>query len=159
MDTTRINTVDYALFYAAKGWRVFPCQPHDKLPAIKWKEGCTIQPDMIRAWWKENPEYNVGIVTGGRSGIIVLDVDPEHGGEESLLALVADLGQLSTTPESLTGGGGRHLLFAHPGVEITNSAGRLGPGLDIRGDGGYIVAPPSIHPDTGRTYEWEVTSK
>ena len=78
-------------------------------------------------------------------------------GEDSLHALMQDHGALPDTVEALTGGGGRHILFQHPGRAIRNSAGRLGPGLDIRADGGYIVAAPSVHP-SGHAYEWEASS-
>jgi putative DNA primase/helicase len=88
------------------------------------------------------------------SGLVVLDIDAKSNGEESLFALEAEHGQLPSTLTALTGGGGRHLLFAHPGGELRNSAGTLGPGLDIRGDGGYIVAPPSRHA-SGASYVWQ----
>jgi hypothetical protein len=82
---------------------------------------------------------------------VVLDVDPAHGGEASLAELVDAHEALPATLEVRTGGGGRHLYFAHPGVRVANSVGALGPGLDVRGDGGYILAPPSGHA-SGGTY-------
>jgi hypothetical protein len=85
----------------------------------------------------------------------VLDVDPDKGGDDSLRKLEEKYGQLPVTTEVLTGGGGHHYYFEHPGGSLGNSAGKLGPGLDIRADGGQVVAPPSVHPVTGRTYEWE----
>lgn len=88
---------------------------------------------------------NVAIATGSISGIAVLDVDAKNGGYESLAALEAKHGALPSTLRFCTGGGGMHYVFRHPGVEIRNSAGQLGSGLDVRGDGGYIVAPPSHH--------------
>lgn len=93
---------------------------------------------------------NIGLATGS---LIVLDIDPRHGGDESLIALEHEL--LPTTWRVLTGGGGEHVYFAAPDFEIRNSAGRLGPGLDIRGAGGYVVAPPSTH-ISGRPYAWSV---
>lgn len=95
--------------------------------------------------WFEREAWNVGIATGAASGIVVLDIDPRHGGEGSLAALEAEHGPLPPTWRFLTGGGGEHILFRHPGGTVKNSAGRIGPGIDVRGDGGYIVAPPSLH--------------
>jgi hypothetical protein len=84
---------------------------------------------------------------------LVLDVDPPHGGEASLRQLVGEHGPLPATRSVISGSGGTHLYFAHPGGTIRNSAGALGPGLDVRGDGGYVIAPPSIHP-SGAAYRW-----
>jgi hypothetical protein len=117
-------------------------------------QSATTDADRIRAWWALWPDANIGIPTGGRT-FWVLDVDPDKGGTESLAALIARHGPLSETVEHLTGGGGRHVLFSAPsGLVIHNSASALGPGLDVRGDGGYIVAAPSRH-RSGRGYEWE----
>lgn len=101
--------------------------------------------------WFANPRLNVGIATGAPSRIIVLDIDPRHGGDEMLAALEREHGALPATWHFLTGGGGEHIVLRHPGARIPNSAGRLGPGIDVRGDGGYIVAPPSGH-ICGRRY-------
>ncbi len=110
-------------------------------------------PDQIRGWWRKWPDANVGIRTGAESGLIVLDVDPDHGGDESLAQLEALQGPLPATVQQRTGGGGRHYLFQHPGTPVRNRAG-FRPGLDVRGDGGYIVAPPSRH-ISGERYAWE----
>jgi len=99
----------------------------------------------LRRWWRRWPEANVGVRTGAISGLVVLDIDPDHGGETSLGELVDAYADLPATLEVRTGGGGRHLYFAHPGGRVPNSAGALGTGLDVRGDGGYILAPPSRH--------------
>ena len=97
----------------------------------------------------------MAIRTGAVSGLIVLDVDPDHGGDKTLEALLNDHGPLPPGALVRTGSGGRHLYFAHPGGVIRNDAGRrLGPGLDIRGDGGYIIAPPSRHA-SGASYRWD----
>jgi archaellum biogenesis ATPase FlaH len=149
MDTLRI-----AKFYASRSWQIFPCKPHDKTPLVKWADVATTDVNMIIGWWEVHPDANIGLACGARSGIVVLDVDPAHGGNDSLRALVSIHGELPVTPIAKTGGGGRHYLFAHPGIEIRNSAGLLGVGLDIRGDGGYIVAPGSVHPN-GNMYTWE----
>jgi energy-coupling factor transporter ATP-binding protein EcfA2 len=109
----------------------------------------------IRHWWAQWPDANVGIVTGGKHGLLVLDVDPRHGGDDSLCELERQHGPLPDTVESLTGGGGRHLLFQHPGGSITSRP--IAPGLDIKADGGYVVAPPSVHA-SGEVYRWEGAS-
>jgi putative DNA primase/helicase len=107
----------------------------------------------IRATWTSRPDANVGVATGAVSSIFVLDVDPQHGGEESFAKLVAEHGALPATRTVKTGGGGRHYYFKHPGGKVRNSVKKLGAGLDVRGDGGYVVAPPSNHKSDG-TYEW-----
>lgn len=144
-----------ALTYAGRGWPVIPLA--GKIPTLKeWNTRASTDPGQIRAWWTQEPLANVGIATGKRSCLLVLDVDPDKGGDDSLRTLDARYGPLPQTVEVLTGNGGRHLYFQHPGYLIANSAGKLGPGLDIRTDGGQVVAPPSIHPKTGKSYEWEV---
>jgi hypothetical protein len=97
----------------------------------------------IEQWWQKHPAAGVAIRTGTET-FIALDVDPEHGGDDALAALEAEHGRLPATVEALTPSGGRHLYFAAPpGAEVRNSAGKLGPGLDVRGEGGYVVAPPT----------------
>lgn len=105
---------------------------------------------VICSWFSDGQLVNIGIRTGPESGILVLDVDPRHGGDESL----KKLGPLPDTATVQTGGGGCHAYFKCPdGWNIRNSAGKLGPGLDIRGAGGYVVAPPSVHV-SGGVYKW-----
>jgi bifunctional DNA primase/polymerase-like protein/primase-like protein len=107
--------------------------------------------DIVERWFTQATLANIGMATGP---VIVLDVDPRHGGDESLHQLEAEHGPLPLTWRVFTGGGGEHIFFLPPeGIEIRNSAGLLGPGLDIRGVGGYVVAPSSLHA-SGRTYEW-----
>jgi hypothetical protein len=86
------------------------------------------------------------------SGLVVLDIDPRHGSEASLERLERQHGRLPTTVECRSGGGGRHLYFAHPGGLLRNKVG-LAPGIDLRSDGGYVVAPPSLHA-SGVRYAW-----
>jgi len=112
----------------------------------------TIDEATIFGWWRRWPGANVGIVTGMASGLLVLDIDPRHGGVESLALLEREHGSLPETAEVSTGGGGRHILFLHPGFRVKNRANMM-PGVDVRGDDGYIVAPPSLHA-SGRRYEW-----
>lgn len=97
----------------------------------------------IKAWWERWPTANVGVPTGQSSGLLVLDVDARGGGPQSLAALERENGPLPPTARSRTGGGGLHIFFRYPtGEEVRNSAGLLGPGLDVRGKGGYVVVPP-----------------
>jgi putative DNA primase/helicase len=114
----------------------------------------------IHQWWSRWPEANIGVATGTVSGIDVLDVDPRHGGDDSLTELEAQHGALPDTVEQLTGGGGRHILFKHhEGVRNRTGTGSgLLAGLDVRGDGGYIIVAPSRHV-SGRHYRWEVSSQ
>jgi Bifunctional DNA primase/polymerase, N-terminal len=142
-----------ALSYARRGIPVFPCEPGGKRPLTYngfWD--ATTDARRIRAWWHRWPAANVGIPTGERSGLLVLDVDPRDGGPESLAALERKTGPLPRTARARTGGGGVHVFFRYPAEqEVRNSAGRPGPGLDVRGEGGYVVVPPSR---TRSAYEW-----
>lgn len=149
-----MNTLDFANFYIQQKWQVLPLRPRDKKPLIPWKNGGSTDENTVRGWFDLWPDANIGIVTGRRSGIIVLDVDPAHGGEDTIMKLFDEHGIFPETPISRTGGGGWHYLFSHPGIEISNTAGKLGAGLDIRGDGGQICAPPSLHA-SGKLYKWD----
>jgi hypothetical protein len=160
--------LDAALAYAARGWPVHPlhdvvrgrcscgrpgCAHAGKHPRLTaWQRVATTDPGTIRDLWKRSPDANVAIVTGARSGIVVPDVDPRHGGDAMLAELEARYDPLPETPTSLTGGGGRHPLLAHPGGVVPNRVG-LWPGIDLRGDGGFIVAPPSR---TTGVYQWQI---
>jgi hypothetical protein len=120
----------------------------------------TTDSTVIAEWLKQEPHANIAIRTGPESELVVIDVDPHRGADDALAALTQAYGPLPSTVESVTGGGGRHLLFQHPGagVRVPCGADVLGPGLDIRGDDGYIVAPPSLH-RTGRAYAWRAISR
>jgi hypothetical protein len=108
---------------------------------------------QIRAWWGRWPNANIGMPTGAVSGYFVLDVDLPDG-PASLDALIKQHGGLPECARSITGSGGEQYFFANPGeLEIRNSAGALGPNLDVRGNGGYVVLPPSFHA-SGRKYKW-----
>ncbi len=144
-----------ALAYADRGWAVMPCRPRDKTPAVAHgcKDATTHRPTII-GWWSSCPDFNIGIATGERSGLFVLDADAKPGrtAEEALAAAGI------VVPETLgvrTGGGGLQYFFKYPkGSGLSISAGALGLGIDTRGEGGYVVAPPSIHPRTGQAYTW-----
>ena len=149
--------------YAARGWRVHPvypakngrcawcaekgktCNAPGKHPVfLKWQEKATTNPVEIAHWWRLYPLSFVGIATG--HGLAVVDIDPRNGGSES----AAKLG-IPETYTVETGGGGRHHYFTHEG-KIRNSAGTIAPGIDLRGDDGFVVAPPSGHA-SGGTYQ------
>jgi hypothetical protein len=149
-----LENLEAAKRYLAKGWSVAPLRPRDKRPLIAWRDLQDEPADETRLaeWFARWPDANVGIVTGEVSNLVVLDVDPKHGGDDTLSRLERRYRPLPLTVEARTGGGGRHFYFTHPGFLIRNRAG-LAQGIDLRGDGGYIVAPPSIHPSGGR-YEW-----
>lgn len=110
-------------------------------------------PQVIREWWSLYPDANIGIATGDASGVVVLDIDEEHGGGQTLATLEERFGQLPNTWCVLTGGGGYHFYYRMPSLDIRNSAGSIGPGIDVRGNGGYVVAPPSVH-ISGTPYKW-----
>lgn len=165
--------LDAAIRYAGQGWAVFPC--HEPMPA-----GCSCRrPDCsspakhprtprglhdattdlktIARWWRRWPSANVAVRTGSESGLVVLDLDPRHDGFATLAELQRRHGALPPSPAVRTGSDGRHYWFSHTGPPIPNSAGRLGPGIDVRGDGGYVIAVPSRH-ITGGSYQWETTA-
>jgi hypothetical protein len=136
---------------------VLPLRPRDKRPLLPWEPLQRLPPKEaeIGEWFERWPEANIGIVTGAVSGLVVIDIDSQHEGEESLRQLEVEHGPLPHTVEAITGGGGRHFYFAHAGGLVRNRTG-LASGVDLRGDGGYVVAPPSVHP-SGGTYAWEVS--
>lgn len=148
------TTCEAALGYLSLGWSVVPMLPRGKRPIIRWTpfQQRRPSPGDVEQWFERWPDANVGIVTGQVSGLLVLDVDAGHGGPESLADLEREFGRLEPTLESLTGGGGRHLYFRHFGETVANRVG-FREGLDLRGDGGVVVAPPSIHPN-GKPYRW-----
>jgi len=142
-----------ALSYQKLGLSVIPIAPKDKRPLLSWEEyqTRTATEEEIKTWWAKWPDANVGIVTGGNSGVVVIDLDSEEA-KNKLKEMLPDY-DLMAVPRSRTGKGWQ-LFFKHPGTSIQNRAGII-PGLDVRGDGGYVVAPPSIHPN-GKVYKWQV---
>jgi hypothetical protein len=177
--TSPITMLDAALHYAGCGLPVFPLWP-----VLQFKPGCftcgcgksircgtnsgkhplaplvpnglkhaTIDQTVIRDWWTTWPNANIGIATGGK--LIVIDVDPRHGGDVALAKLEEKHGKFPSTWRVRTGGDGLHLYFAGPpNVVFKNTAGQLGDGLDVRTSGAYVVAPPSKHISGGK-YEWQ----
>jgi len=136
-----------ALEYAKKGKAVFPCAPGTKKPLTKhgFKDATTDE-EQIRQWWTKHPDAWIGMPTGEKNDIFVIDVDVKHGapGLESLAALEKEHGKLPDTLSQTTASGGRHFLFEYPKhVKLGNSIGKLGKGIDTRGAGGYIIVAPS----------------
>jgi len=157
------NALDVALEYARKGLPVFPCSPLDKKPLTPhgFKDATTDEA-QIRAWWGGWPNAMIAAPTGPASGVWALDpdVDPvkQLDGIAVLNQLVAQHGPLPQTLTSITPRGGKHLFFAwDPNVDIRNSESKVGPGIDVRGNGGYVILPPSRN-GTGGAYQWDPNS-
>ena len=170
------SAVEAALAYGAAGWAVLPlagtsagecacrrpCGHPAKHPITRHGvHDATTDAVLIREWWHRSPGANVGIATGATSGLVVVDVDLPRGGRESLRALAEAGHQLAPTLRSYTAGGGLHLFYAPAsGVSVPNAVGRIPglafplPGIDVRSDGGYVVAPPSVHA-SGWRYRWD----
>lgn len=165
--------LDIALGYAARGWAVFPlyeptptgcscvradCGKPGKHPRTPdGLTSATRDPETIRGWWQRWPKASIGLATGRVSGVVVVDVDPKDGGADRLDVMEQTHGSLTGTLTAWTGGGGVHLFFQCPAegfpCSVGKNGGPLGPGLDVRGDGGYVVAAPSLHA-SGKHYEW-----
>ncbi len=166
--------LDAALWYADQGYPVYPiwwpkdggctcekpdCDHPGKHPLSRLvkhgKNNATHDQAVIRRWWARYPDANIGLVTGPAGGLLVLDVDRDAGGFATLAALEAENGPLPETRRVTSGGGGRHYHFPYPEqVEAPIKSRPLGPGLDVKADGGSIIVPPSRH-KSGGTYTWE----
>lgn len=142
-----MGLLQWALKYRSLGMSVIPVFPKGKEPLIPWKEfqQRKANESEIKEWWKKWPDANLGVVTGSISGVSIVDLDGPEGIKQS-----ESLG-LSSRLISLTGKG-RHLWYKHPGQTVTNAV-RAYEGVDVRGDGGFVLAPPSIHPN-GKKYRW-----
>ncbi len=147
-----------ALLYASWGWHVFPVNGKIPFPKTKGFKDASSDPVVVAALFNRYPGANIGIATGPVSKLFVVDIDVKDNkvGEESIAILQAQNDELPATVESETWSGGRQMFFRYPqdGKEIKNSQNKLGKDIDIRGDGGYVVAPPSIHND--KPYSWLV---
>lgn len=161
-----VSRLKAAQFLASQGWKIFPLHwpkdgicscgkgaghPIGKHPLVgNWQEAATIDEDKIKAWWKKTPEANIGLATGAASGIIVLDIDGAEGEE----TVSRNAHEPSIT---VITGKGRQIYFKHPGEKVRNKVGRF-PQLDSRGDGGYVVAPGSLH-NSGKLYHFDPAFK
>lgn len=137
----------WMLKYLNLGWNVIPLKPKSKEPLIDWKKYQTqrITEQEIKEWWIQWPSANIGVVTGEVSNLLVVDADGVDG--------INNLSKLKLeSPISALSGKGKHLYFKWTNG-IKNSASKIAEGIDIRGEGGYVVAPPSIHPN-GKRYRW-----
>ena len=138
-----------ALDYASRGRLVFPCGLDKKPLTSHGFKDATTEPDIIKKWWNEHKNASIGAPTG--DGFFVLDIDLPDG-QAALDTLEKENSPLPFTLEQRTGSGGRHLFFSVD-TDIRNSSGKLGVNIDIRGDGGYIILPPSSH-ESGNNYAW-----
>lgn len=156
--------LDAALGYARRGWKVIPLHTPDENGICSCAKGeeCTsagkhprtaqgvkdavFDETKIKNWWKRFPNANIGVACGAESGIVCLDIDPRNGGDDSLKRLIENHGELPSTFEVATGSGGKHFVFKYPnGLSIKNSSGKMGAGLDIKSDKGFIAAASSRH--------------
>lgn len=167
-----MKLIDAALQYAAAGIPVFPlhwikqdgncscrlgamCQARGKHPRIKnWGEEATTDPEKIKAWWLKAPSANIGIPMGEKSGLVALDVDTRHNGDQSLKEMLAELGDLPETVTATTGSGGKHFVFKYTEELALKNVVGFREGLDVRTQGGLIVAAPSMHA-SGSAYRWD----
>lgn len=166
-----MTPLEIALSYVARGWPCFPCRDRDEatdnfdpetgeVEVLKVKtpitsngfKAATRFKHIIERWWRDNPTAMIGVPTGAQISAWVLDIDPRHDGNDTLAALESEYGDLPVTLTATTASGGKHFYFRHmPGVR---NRGNLGPGIDVRGDGGYVIAPGSATKAGGR-YEWD----
>jgi Bifunctional DNA primase/polymerase, N-terminal len=182
----RASPVEAALAYAQRGWPVFPiasvdrrtgqcacqdgvdCEQIGKHPLVRWGDRASTDEDQIRDWWRWKPLANIGVATGQRSGLVVVDLDRHHDGLCTREEL-AERGLIfPPTVAARTRSGGWHFFYTTPpDRRVLNTEGELAgvgktPGIDVRGDGGYIIMTPSIRPAPGpvgagprlRRYQW-----
>ncbi len=144
---------EQALFYAKRGWSVFPCKNKIPLTPRGFKDASADEA-VIRQLFNGHNGANIAIATGKVSGIFVVDIDVKNGatGDESLKDLEREFGEIPHTVEAITWSGGRHIFFRYPESGVGCKTG-IRSGIDIRGDGGYVIAPPSVIEN--RSYEWE----
>ena len=143
-----------ALTYASWGWHVIPVVPNGKVPATQHGvKDATTDKEQIARWWAQNPDFNIGIAAGERSGIIVFDIDPRNGGDNSWSVWTEKNGAVPDGAMQITAGGGFHHIADYRS-DIRSC--KLTEGVDLLADGRYFVAFPSTI--EGRRYEWELSS-
>src|SRR5215216_5169575 len=147
--------LEAAVRYAALGYRVFPLA--GKVPVMVMGENfsqASTDKALVHEWWGERySDSNIAILTGPDNGLLALDIDVRSDGFSSLQQLTAMHGELPPTVNQRTGGGGKHFLFKYPSKDIRTRTA-IAPGIDVKASGGYIVAPPSTHPETKKHYQW-----
>jgi hypothetical protein len=150
---TTTTKLEAALTYASWGWHVLPLIPNDKRPAsAHGVHDATTDPEQIKAWWAQNPSFNIGIAAGEKSGIVVFDIDPRNGGSDSWDDFTAEHGGVPDGICQLTAGGGQHYIAqAREGLKSCE----LRPGVDFLANGRYFVVTPSSVND--REYAWEAS--
>jgi len=145
------TALDHALAFADIGWPAFPCSPQTKAPlVVRGLYSASTDVATIHRWWRQWPDAMIGLPTGSPTGVWVLDVDLKDDGPAQLAALVDLNGPLPDTYIVDTASGGRHYYFRH--VEGVRNRGKFAPGLDVRGEGGYVVAAHSVR-DDGTFYD------
>lgn len=145
------NTFKYAKKYLGLGWNVLPLLAKSKIPATPHGfKDASDDSNKVKEWF-DTDWNNIGIATGKVSGIAIIDIDPKNGGSESYKVLKSKFGLPTRTLKVRTGGGRLHLYYSTDG-EVRSRNGIL-PGIDIKSNGGYVVAPPSVHPN-GKRYEF-----
>lgn len=162
MSNNFVTKAEMCVAYGQLGWKVFPCLPGDKKPAGKWKDIATSDTAKINSWFTQYPDHNVGIACGPVSNIVVIDLDVsgKKNGKQAFLDLInQNGGDFPSTVIAKTARGGFHLFFRYPeGMKIRNGVQKIGEGIDVRGDGGYVVGAPSVFRDlnTGEegAYVW-----
>jgi Bifunctional DNA primase/polymerase, N-terminal len=144
------------LAYQQAGWSIVPAPIEGKRALVPWKHWQQVAagPEQLAEWARRWPRCNWAVITGHLSGQVVVDVDPRHRGDRALAELEQRHGDLPWSAVVETPSGGVHVYLAHPGGRIANSASRIGLGVDVRGDGGLALLPPSRRAD-GR-YRWAV---
>jgi len=167
-----MTPLEYALKYVDLGWSVFPChfidygvcschRPDCKSPGKhpmtrNGVKDASKDTNIVREWWEKCPKASIGIATGRESGVFVVDLDGQQG-IAAFAKLQAENGPVPSTPTAWTGGGGRHLFLTHPDGKVIKNRTKIGgQPIDVRGDGGYVIAPPSGHA-SGNSYRWEVS--
>ena len=151
---TITTKLEAALTYASWGWHVLPLVPNDKRPAsAHGVHDATTDLDKIRAWWAQNPNYNIGIAAGEKSGIVVFDIDPRNGGSDSWDDFTSEHGGVPDGICQLTAGGGQHHIAEwREGLKSCE----LRPGVDFLANGRYfVVAPSNVN---NKEYVWEESS-
>lgn len=150
---TTTTKLEAALTYASWGWHVLPLIPNDKRPAsAHGVHDATIDPEQIKAWWAQNPSFNIGIAAGEKSGIVVFDIDPRNGGAESWDDFTAEHGGVPDGICQLTAGGGQHYIAQ---ARENLKSCELRRGVDFLANGRYFVVTPSVVND--REYTWEAS--